>query len=309
MLMCTHFAARGESSAVNVQLIGILNNMLVLSQVTMAGFMPPSVFAATAAMISMAVAINTGRLRGAVTPASPVLGSIPVWSLWQLFAGVCGLALIPQVMSNLLLPGLNLGVVPGAACALSLGAYFTYKMRSERSRSALRPVVGQLPGWAATLLFALSPLPQLVRNFMEPQSLEGLSLGTMLLALSGNALMLPRALFIQDPVWIAGTSWACLAGWGQLLSLRLGSVGGGWVLEEGSCREGAPPCSRLACCFTLIRLFHARTRRHTYLSAAPFLLLTALLVGYVVFVLTTNARFRTKTVESVWQELPKPDLQ
>jgi hypothetical protein len=227
MLMCTHFAARGESSAVNVQLIGILNNMLVLSQVTLAGFMPPSVFAATTAMISLAVAINTGRLRGSISEASPVVGSIPVWSLWQLFAGVCGLALIPQVMSNQLLPGLNLGVVPGAACGLSLGAYFTYKMRSERSRSALRPVVGQLPGWAATLLFALSPLPQLVRNFMEPQSLEGLSLGTMLLALSGNALMLPRALFIRDPVWIAGTSWACLAGWGQLLSLRLGSMGAG----------------------------------------------------------------------------------
>ena len=32
-LMCTHFASRGERSAVNVQLIGIFNNMLVLSQV------------------------------------------------------------------------------------------------------------------------------------------------------------------------------------------------------------------------------------------------------------------------------------
>ncbi len=32
-LMCTHFAGRGESSAVKVQVIGIANNMLVLLQV------------------------------------------------------------------------------------------------------------------------------------------------------------------------------------------------------------------------------------------------------------------------------------
>jgi hypothetical protein len=31
-LMCSHFANRGERSAVNVQLVGILNNMLVLLQ-------------------------------------------------------------------------------------------------------------------------------------------------------------------------------------------------------------------------------------------------------------------------------------
>jgi hypothetical protein len=34
-LMCSHFANRGERSAVNVQLVGILNNMLVLLQARM----------------------------------------------------------------------------------------------------------------------------------------------------------------------------------------------------------------------------------------------------------------------------------
>jgi hypothetical protein len=130
-----------------------------------------------------------------------------------------------------------------------------------------------LPGWGSTLLFALSPLPQLVstalrplstgpsrlarpactrscatshmpsahartparapapphprppavprqvRNFVDPQSLAGLSVGTMLLALLGNALMVPRALLVRDAVWLLGCSWACVAGWGQLLSM------------------------------------------------------------------------------------------
>jgi hypothetical protein len=57
----------------------------------------------------------------------------------------------------------------------------------------------------------------------------------MLLALTGNALMFPRALFTRDIVWMAGSSWACVAGWGQLLSMVLGkSVVTGWVLERSS---------------------------------------------------------------------------
>jgi hypothetical protein len=84
-----------------------------------------------------------------------------------------------------------------------------------------RLTVPSLPGWAATLLFAVAPLPQLVRNFLDARSLEGLSVGTMLLALAGNCLMLPRAALIADSVWLLGASWACCAGWGQLLSMFL----------------------------------------------------------------------------------------
>lgn len=65
------------------------------------------------------------------------------------------------------------------------------------------------------------PCHHQVRNFLEPQSLEGLSVGTMLLALTGNVMMLPRALFTRDTVWTAGTSWGSAAGWGQLLSMFL----------------------------------------------------------------------------------------
>ena len=98
----------------------------------------------------------------------------------------------------------------------------TRQMRDPASRQALGRLADNLPGWAATLLFALSPLPQLLRNFLEPTSLEGLSVGTMLLALSGNALMFPRALFTRDMAWMVGTGWACTAGWGQLLTMFLG---------------------------------------------------------------------------------------
>jgi hypothetical protein len=45
----------------------------------------------------------------------------------------------------------------------------------------------------------------------------------MLLALVGNAVCIPRALFTRDPAWTFGSTWGCLLmGWAQLLSLYLG---------------------------------------------------------------------------------------
>lgn len=63
-----------------------------------------------------------------------------------------------------------------------------------------------------------------VRNFTDLSSLQGLSVGTMILALLGNALCVPRALYSRDAAWTVGTTWGCLTmGWAQLLSMYLGT--------------------------------------------------------------------------------------
>lgn len=79
---------------------------------------------------------------------------------------------------------------------------------------------------------------------MQASSLEGLSLGTMLLALLGNALMVPRALHTRDVVWFVGSTWACTAGWGQLLSMALGvSAATGWVAQAAAAAAMCLPCA------------------------------------------------------------------
>ncbi|KXZ49930.1 hypothetical protein GPECTOR_19g381 [Gonium pectorale] len=216
-LMCSHFAASGERSAVNVQLVGILNNFLILTQVALAGFMPLAVFLAAAAFTALATGMNLARvqrLSGAPQPAGEKFGT---WQMWQLCSGVVGLAVVPQVLYNTVAPAAST-LLPFFSTLLLLGLVLGIKLSGRGSGDA-STLVRQLPGWGATLLFALSPLPQLVRNLLEPQSLEGLSVGTMLLALLGNALMVPRALFVRDVVWLSGTTWACAAGWGQLFSM------------------------------------------------------------------------------------------
>ncbi len=73
-------------------------------------------------------------------------------------------------------------------------------------------------------LLLLSYDARQVRNFTDLNSLGGLSLGTMHLALLGNALCIPRALYTKDPAWTLGTTWGCLStGWAQLLCMYLGT--------------------------------------------------------------------------------------
>eukprot|EP00955_Chlamydomonas_euryale_P070137 360672-Chlamydomonas_euryale.AAC.7 len=90
----------------------------------------------------------------------------------------------------------------------------------------------------------------------------------MLLALLGNSLMLPRALFTRDPVWICCTSWGMMAGWGQLLSMVL----------------GASPVTGKA-----------------YLALNTFISISAVLIAFVAFSMLETARHRRKTLESVWE--------
>ena len=60
----------------------------------------------------------------------------------------------------------------------------------------------------------------------DPASLQGLSLATILLAAGGNALMVPRALWTRDWVWLSGCMWGSLLfGWAQMLRCVAASTG------------------------------------------------------------------------------------
>jgi hypothetical protein len=80
--------------------------------------------------------------------------------------------------------------------------------------------MGSVSAWTATLLFMWGPVAQMWTNFLTPANIKGLSVNTVLLAMVGNGLLLPRALFIRDFMWFTGSSWGCsLAGEGILISM------------------------------------------------------------------------------------------
>ncbi|KAL7003839.1 hypothetical protein U1Q18_004982 [Sarracenia purpurea var. burkii] len=80
--------------------------------------------------------------------------------------------------------------------------------------------VGAISGWTATLLFMWMPVAQMWTNILNPDNIKGLSAFSMLLAMIGNGLMIPRALFIRDFMWFIGSTWASVFyGWGNLICL------------------------------------------------------------------------------------------
>lgn len=91
--------------------------------------------------------------------------------------------------------------------------------RLQLRRSNLWTLVS---AWTATLLFCCQPIAQLARNLAAPETVSSLSLATVLLATTGNSMMVPRALFTKDVVWSVGSIWgSCLMGLGNLACLAM----------------------------------------------------------------------------------------
>ncbi|KAH1234644.1 Maltose excess protein 1, chloroplastic [Glycine max] len=64
------------------------------------------------------------------------------------------------------------------------------------------------------------PVSQMWTNYLNPENMKGLSAFSMLLAMLGNGLMLPRALLIRDFMWFTGSVWATLFyGYGNIACL------------------------------------------------------------------------------------------
>ena len=149
-----------------------------------------------------------------------------LWSFYQGVLGVVGLAALPQVGLQSLLPAeaaTKLGILPGLVGG-SLGLGLVVLGKLNLLPPALATAWGRLSGWTATLLFMTMPVAQLAANFSRPATLAGLSVWSSLLAMLGNALMVPRALYTRDVIWLTGSTWGCtLAGWGVMLSLFLGT--------------------------------------------------------------------------------------
>lgn len=77
----------------------------------------------------------------------------------------------------------------------------------------------------ATLLFGFQPVAQLATTWSDMTRIHGLSIGTVALALAGNALMVPRALYTRDVIWLTGTLWGSLVmGWMQLVTFSVAGL-------------------------------------------------------------------------------------
>lgn len=206
--LMSYFAKKRETEAVVVQSLGCISTYVVIAQLAIAESMPLPQFIATTAVVATGLTLNfLNYIRWLPEGA---------WLLWEDFMTIGGLAVLPQVMWSTFVPFIPNSVLPGIIFG-SLAIVAVAMARMGKLSEGATKFVRALSGWTATLLFMWMPVAQMWTNYLNPSNIEGLSAFTMLLAMLGNGLMLPRAVFIRDLMWFTGCFWASLLqGWGNL---------------------------------------------------------------------------------------------
>ncbi|KAI5062175.1 hypothetical protein GOP47_0022714 [Adiantum capillus-veneris] len=211
--LLSYFAKKREVGAMVVQAVGVVTTWVVLLQLTMAGSMPTPAFTVTSTSVGIGFLLNFLNYKKILSPQ--------IWEIWEDAITVGGLGVLPQVMWSTFDTVLPPSVLPGLitmAIALSLVVLRRLNKLSSNSTRLLSAV----SAWTATLLFMWAPVAQMWTNYLNPTNIRGLSVYTVLLAMIGNGLLLPRALFTRDRMWFTGASWGTLfQGWGILVTMYL----------------------------------------------------------------------------------------
>ncbi|XVF06805.1 hypothetical protein REPUB_Repub06bG0082300 [Reevesia pubescens] len=209
--LLSYFAKKKEKEAVVVQTLGVVSIYVVITQLAMAEAMPLPHFVATSVVVGAGLALNFLNYYGRLNER--------IWQFWEDFITVGGLSVLPQIMWSTFVPYIPNSILPGAIAFLLAVAAVTMARTGKLSEKSVK-FVGGISGWTATLLFMWMPVSQMWTNFLNPDNIKGLSAFSMLLAMIGNGLMIPRALFIRDFMWFTGSTWATLFyGYGNIVCL------------------------------------------------------------------------------------------
>eukprot|EP00210_Caulerpa_lentillifera_P003033 g2895.t1 len=220
-ILLSYFLTKKERGAALVQAIGVISNFTLLFQIYISGLLNNVVFWMTFTFICISAFVNGTILSGILNSEDWSIVNV-IGRLWETFLSVLGLSLFVQVLWSTIFPKTTL--LPAMITAILSVAFDTLTWSGKLS-PALKEAWSGVSAWTATFLFAFQPIGQLACNFADPSSLTGLSLGTILLAMCGNGLMVPRALYTRDKIWLTGTLWSSLMmGWAQLLCLYLAGL-------------------------------------------------------------------------------------
>ncbi|PSS11870.1 Maltose excess protein [Actinidia chinensis var. chinensis] len=207
--LLSYFAKKRETEVVVVQTLGVISIYVVIAQLAMAEAMPIPHFTVTSIVVASGLLLNFMNYFG-------FLGA-GIWRFWEDFITVAGLAVLPQVMWSTFVPYIPHSVLPGTTAFVLAVVAVVMARLGKLSEEGIK-FVGSISGWTATLLFMWMPVSQMWTNFLNPDNIKGLSAVSMLLAMVGNGLMIPRALFIRDLMWFTGSTWASVFyGWGNLI--------------------------------------------------------------------------------------------
>ncbi|KAL0369307.1 UNVERIFIED_CONTAM: Maltose excess protein 1-like, chloroplastic [Sesamum calycinum] len=209
--LVSYFIKKMETEAVVVQTLGVISTYVVMLQLAMGEAMPLPHFIVTSIVVASGLILNFMKYCNLLNPE--------IWHFWEDFITIAGLATLSQVMWSTFIPYVPNTVLPGViAFVTALFAVLMGRMGKLSDKGV--KFLGLVSGWTATLLFMWMAVAQMWTNLLNPDNIKGLSAVSMLLAMIGNGLMIPRALFIRDFMWFTGSCWGSVFyGWGNLICL------------------------------------------------------------------------------------------
>ncbi|TYH60166.1 hypothetical protein ES332_D08G275000v1 [Gossypium tomentosum] len=211
--LLSYFAKKKEKEAAVVQTLGVVSTYVVISQLAMAEAMPLPHFMATSVVVGSGLILNLLNYYNILNRR--------IWQIWEDFITVGGLSVLPQIMWSTFVPYIPNSILPGAVAFILAVAAVTMAHTGKLSEKGVK-FVGAISGWTATLLFMWMPVSQMWTNFLNPDNIKGLSAISMLLAMTGNGLMIPRALFIRDFMWFTGSTWGTVSyGYANIVCLYI----------------------------------------------------------------------------------------
>nr|XP_025642889.1 maltose excess protein 1, chloroplastic isoform X2 [Arachis hypogaea] len=214
--LLSYFAKKREQGAMVVQTLGVVSTFVVLAQLALAEAMPLPYFSATSVVVVSGLFLNFMNYFGLLNAG--------IFRLWEDFITIGGLSVLPQIMWSTFVPYIPNSILPGAISFVIAVLAVTMARSGKLSEQGVK-FVGGISGWTATLLFMWMPVSQMWTNYLNPENMKGLSAISMLLAMIGNGLMLPRALLIRDLMWFTGSAWATLFyGYGNIACLYLSNI-------------------------------------------------------------------------------------
>lgn len=220
-MLLSYFNAMKEKPSAIVQIVGIVMNMIVLSQLAYVGFMPMAAFLIMAPLVAGGLVLNYFNTQGKANTT--------LWKFWERGTALMALVSIPPSIFGTF--GTVLAWKPAVVAtgswavgiaALTIGLALVGLDHFKKLPGRLRDLWTSLNAGTATALYTLNPLIGLSWIYLHPTDIPGISATTNILNMAGALLLLPRGLYLRKSLWIFGNVWAIVVGsWVALLAMTL----------------------------------------------------------------------------------------
>ena len=229
MLLLSYFSAIDEPAGRNIQAIGVVNTVFLLSQLFFTGNCGDVSLLAYGLCVSVALFGVVSAYFKKQMFADETMRK-KTCALYERGLGVVGYTFVPYILSHALFrtsTDFSQLLSLGAFAMISLRCvndYFGWSEKKNVNFFALEQFMQlkwqTLMGWTATLLFSLLPIAQISTSTTDPTNIASLSLVAVVLGGAGNALMFARAWHIRDWCWSLGSFGGSSVGsWGVLLTM------------------------------------------------------------------------------------------